>query len=76
MFKKIGKNSHKSQIDYTIKADRIEVIIQVEKPTNIVLSGCEAFTSCVNVLTGIPNALASPKSASFSALVRRSISRF
>ncbi|KAF5756868.1 hypothetical protein HanXRQr2_Chr17g0819941 [Helianthus annuus] len=33
-------------------------------------------TSCVNVLTGMPKALANPKSASFSALVRRSIKRF
>lgn len=33
-------------------------------------------TSCVNVLTGIPNALANPKSASFSALLRRSINKF
>lgn len=42
--------------------------IQAELTRNI--------TSWVNVLTGIPNALASPKSASLSALVRRSISKF
>jgi hypothetical protein len=34
------------------------------------------ITSWVKVLTGIPNARARPKSASFKALVRRSIKRF
>ena len=33
-------------------------------------------TSCVYVLTGMPNARARPKSASLSALELRSISRF
>ncbi|BAS76731.1 Os02g0123032 [Oryza sativa Japonica Group] len=37
---------------------------------------CHHLTNQINVRTGMPNALANPKSASFNELVRRSISRF